>query len=76
MIEIFFTIKRPKSLDECLPSEGSEFGCLFGLGGSELELSGHISFGLFRSLKLFELDIAEPNGLTFGLKGDVTMGQE
>ena len=74
MIEVFLTIKRPKSFDERIPSKGSEFLGVFGFWGAELELSGHICYWLLVSLKLFELDISKPNGLAFGLEGDVTMG--
>ena len=76
MIEVFFTIKRPKSFDEGIPSKGSELWGVFGLRGAELELSGHGYYWLLVRLKLFELDITKPNGLTFGLKSDVTMRQE
>ena len=76
VIEVFFAIKRPKSFDERIPSKGSEFLGVFGLWGAELELSGHGYYWLLVRLKLFELYITKPNGLTFGLKRDVTMGQE
>ena len=76
MIEVFFTIKRPKSFDEGIPSKGSELWGVFGLWGAELELSGHGYYWLLVMLKLFKLYTTKPNGLTFGLKRDVTMGQE
>ena len=74
VIEVFFAIKRPKSFDERIPSEGSELWSVFGFWGAELELSGHGCYWLLALGKLFEFDIAKPNGLTFGLKSDVTMG--
>ncbi len=56
-----------------LPREAS-FWVSSAFGARELELSGHFCYWLLVSLKLFELDISKPNGLAFGLEGDVTMG--
>ncbi len=74
-VEVFGGVEVAEGFDEGVPAEGGEFREVFGSGRAQSQEPGieHGNGGLL--LKLFELDVAEPDGLAFSLKGDVAVGE-